>query len=92
MRYDGGARNLFHEAGSQGTLESATGVIGAERKQEGGVGFVTTQYFDETRHTLQRAAPGVDIDFQGELQGSVFSVNQTAGGSHVATVGFEDTF
>jgi hypothetical protein len=64
-----GAPDLLHEAGTQRALDRAAGVVGAEAEEERRAGAVALQDLDEPGHAFARAAKGVDIDLEGELQG-----------------------
>ena len=67
------ARHLAEEAGPKYLAQRPAGVVGAERKQEGGVGLVALQQAHQVRHAFARAAIGVDVDFQGERQSALRS-------------------
>jgi hypothetical protein len=64
MPDDRGAPHLPEEAGPEHAPYRASGMIGAERKQEGGVDAVLLQQDDEIGDALARAAQRVDVDLQ----------------------------
>ena len=61
-----GARNLLQKALAKDPLDRPAGVVGPEAEQEGGAGIVPAQDAEQARHALAGAAPGIDVDLEGE--------------------------
>jgi hypothetical protein len=59
-----GARHLSHESAPEHPTQGAAGVVGPEAEQEGGARLLATQQFDQSRHALEGAAKGVDVDLE----------------------------
>ena len=83
VRHHGGALHLFHEAGAEHALDGASGVIGAEREQKARTGAMAAQDFHQPGNALQRAAPGIDIDFQCQLRHEAQSISLRASATSV---------
>jgi hypothetical protein len=79
-RNDGGTLQLLDEAGAKRAPDGAAGVIGAEREEEAGLRLLATQNLHQAWHSLQGAAPCIDIDFEGKLHRD--SVHPLAAGIH----------
>ena len=71
VRHHRSTPDLLHESRAQRAPDCAAGVIGAKAEEEGRPGAMALKDLDQAWHALARAAEGVDIDFQGEIQATL---------------------
>jgi len=62
-----GARDLAEEARTEDLLQRPAGVVGAERKQEGGTGAMAAQLVDQVGDAHAGAAVGIGVDLESEF-------------------------
>jgi hypothetical protein len=68
MGYDRSAPDFLEKAAAKHTFDRPAGVVRSKAEQEGGARAMLLEHLDQPGYTIARAAVGVDVDFQSQVQ------------------------